>query len=179
MSPSCCRSPWATVCNSSTLLISSSHQQTNYDYSLYTGEPEQATFVAHCTDRQACRTEDEGNAGRRRIYRLSSDISRPPPVGRACQGHTHACSGKMRIHLCIAGRGGILERQISVVSARSCSGIAAGLSLYETNVNCQRRSVLPFSSKAKPSHEKVFRSSGCSMRCLMMWRTISPRHILA
>ena len=87
--------------NSSPLSTLSSKKQTNYDFSRYKKTTERTTFLEHCINRSARRTEDKSNAGSKRYHNLASTCSGPASMGKDIKRNTHPGYPEMCIRLYI------------------------------------------------------------------------------
>lgn len=87
--------------NSSPLSTLSSKKQTNYDFSRYKKTTERTTFLEHCINRSARRTEDKSNAGSKRYHNLASTCSGPASMGKDIKRNTHPSHPEMCIRLYI------------------------------------------------------------------------------
>lgn len=87
--------------NSSPLSTLSSKKQTNYDFSRYKKTAERTTFLEHCINWSARRTEDKSNAGSKRYHNLASTCSGPASMGKDIKRNTHPGYPEMCICLYI------------------------------------------------------------------------------
>lgn len=87
--------------NSSPLSTLSSKKQTNYDFSRYKKTAERTTFLEHCINWSARRTEDKSNAGSKRYHNLASTCSGPASMGKDIKRNTHPGHPEMCIRLYI------------------------------------------------------------------------------
>lgn len=76
-------------------------KQTNYDFSRYKKTTERTTFLEHCINRSARRTEDKSNAGSKRYHNLASTCSGPASMGKDIKRNTHPGYPEMCIRLYI------------------------------------------------------------------------------
>ncbi|MDC1815517.1 hypothetical protein POZ06_12135 [Bacteroides uniformis] len=79
----------------------SSKKQTNYDFSRYKKTAERTTFLEHCINWSARRTEDKSNAGSKRYHNLASTCSGPASMGKDIKRNTHPGHPEMCIRLYI------------------------------------------------------------------------------
>lgn len=62
---------------------------------------ERTTFLEHCINRSARRTEDKSNAGSKRYHNLASTCSGPASMGKDIKRNTHPGHPEMCIRLYI------------------------------------------------------------------------------
>lgn len=75
--------------------------KTNYDFSRYKKTAERTTFLEHCINWSARRTEDKSNAGSKRYHNLASTCSGPASMGKDIKRNTHPGYPEMCIRLYI------------------------------------------------------------------------------
>lgn len=73
----------------------------NYDFSRYKKTAERTTFLEHCINWSARRTEDKSNAGSKRYHNLASTCSGPASMGKDIKRNTHPGYPEMCIRLYI------------------------------------------------------------------------------